>query len=210
MCLQIHRFCVVSLNINDLLSCLNLLAGTGLSVYLDGQRIRHECHPTYLGVTLDRTLSYREHLTKTAGKLKNRNNLLMKLAGSTCTASANTPPSSALALFYSAAEYCAPVMTTTMMMMMMMTMMKACLPRVHSVVVPVHHAADSERRDVQAAPAAAQKALESMSVSDVEMKVLTSELHIITYNNTTIRVPKNQFCFIYMHYRVAQKSEVTV
>ena len=54
-----------------------------LSVYLNGQRLRHECHPTYLGVTLDRTLSYREHLTKTAGKLKNRNNLLMKLAGST-------------------------------------------------------------------------------------------------------------------------------
>jgi len=51
-----------------------------LSVYLDGQRLRHECHPTYLGVTLDHTLFYREHLTKTAGKLKNRNNLLMKLA----------------------------------------------------------------------------------------------------------------------------------
>ena len=50
---------------------------------MDGQRLRHECHPTSLGVTLDRTLSYREHLTKTAGKLKNRNNLLMKLAGST-------------------------------------------------------------------------------------------------------------------------------
>ena len=39
---------------------------------------------------LDPTLSYREHLTKTAGKLKNRNNLLMKLAGSTWGASANT------------------------------------------------------------------------------------------------------------------------
>ena len=36
-----------------------------------------------IGVTLDHTLSYREHLTKTAGKLKNQNNLLMKLAGST-------------------------------------------------------------------------------------------------------------------------------
>ena len=39
-----------------------------LSVYLDGLRLRHECHPTYVGVTLDRTLSYREHLTKTAGR----------------------------------------------------------------------------------------------------------------------------------------------
>jgi len=76
---------------------------------MDGQRLRHECHPTSLGVTLDRTLSYREHLTKTAGKLKNRNNLLMKLAGSTWGASANTLRSSALALCYSAAEYCAPV-----------------------------------------------------------------------------------------------------
>jgi len=51
-----------------------------LSVYLDGQHLWYECHPTYLGVTLDRTLSYREHLTRTAGKLKNRNNLLMKLS----------------------------------------------------------------------------------------------------------------------------------
>ena len=61
---------------------------------LDGQRLRHECHPTYVGVTLDPTLSYREHLTMTASKLKNRNNLLMKLAGSTCSASANTLRSS--------------------------------------------------------------------------------------------------------------------
>ena len=81
-----------------------------LSIYLDGQRLRYECHPTYLGVTLHRTLSYREHLTKTAGKVKNRNNL-MKLAGSTWGASDadNTLRSSGLALCYSAAEYCAPV-----------------------------------------------------------------------------------------------------
>jgi len=87
----------------------NTSATRELLVYLDGQRLRHECHPTYLGVTLDRTLSYKEHLTKTAGKLKNRNNLLMKLAGSTWGASANTLRSAALALCYSAAEYCAPV-----------------------------------------------------------------------------------------------------
>jgi len=60
-------------------------------------------------LTLDCMLSYRKHLPKTVGKLKNRNNLLMKLAGSTWGASANTLRSSALALCYSAAEYCAPV-----------------------------------------------------------------------------------------------------
>ena len=75
-----------------------------LAYMMDGQCLQHECHPTYLGLTLDRTLSYRVHLTKTAGKLKNRNNLLMKLAGSTWGASANTLRSSALALCYSAAE----------------------------------------------------------------------------------------------------------
>jgi len=87
----------------------NTSATRELSVYLDDQPLRHECYPTYLGVSLDRTLSYKGHLTKTARKLKNRNNLLMKLAGSTWGASANTLRSSALALCYSAAEYCAPV-----------------------------------------------------------------------------------------------------
>jgi len=87
----------------------NTSATHKLSVYLDGQHLWHECHPTYLGVTIDRTLSYREHFTKTAGKLKNRNNLLMKLAGSTYGASANTLRLSPLALRYSSAEYCAPV-----------------------------------------------------------------------------------------------------
>ena len=84
----------------------NTSATHKLSVYLYGQRLRHERHPTYLGVTLDRSLYYREHLAKTAGKLKNRNNSLMKIIGSTW--SAKTLWSSALALCYSAAEYCAP------------------------------------------------------------------------------------------------------
>ena len=35
----------------------NTSATRELSVYLDGQRLQHGCHPTYLGVTLDRTLS---------------------------------------------------------------------------------------------------------------------------------------------------------
>jgi len=64
---------------------------------------------TYLGVTLDRTLSFREHLTKTARQLKNRNNLLMKLAGSSWGANTETLRTSIMALCYSVAEYCAPV-----------------------------------------------------------------------------------------------------
>ena len=95
---------IASKTISSVFRLHNISATRELSVYLDGQ-----CHPTYLGVTLDRTLSYREHLAKTAGKLKNRNNLLMKLAGTTWGVSANTLRSSALALCYSAAEYYASV-----------------------------------------------------------------------------------------------------
>ena len=54
-----------------------------------------------------RALTYHEHLKKTAAKVNTRNNLLAKLAGSTLGAKASTLRSSALALCYSAAEYCA-------------------------------------------------------------------------------------------------------
>jgi len=110
------------------------------SVYLDGQHLWHECHSTYLGVTLDHTLSYRHHLTKTAGKLKNRNNLLMKLAGSTWGASANTLQSSALALCYSAAEYCSPVWSrsahTSQVNVQLNSTMRLISGTVHSTPLP--------------------------------------------------------------------------
>ena len=86
---------------------LNTSAAHELGVHMEGQQLRHDPNPVYLGVTLDRTLSrdhLRQHLTKTAGKLQSRNNLLMKLAGSSWGANANTLRSSALALCYSVAE----------------------------------------------------------------------------------------------------------
>jgi len=120
----------------------NSSANHELSVYLDGQCLRHECHPTNLEVTLDRTLSYREHLTKTAGKLKNWNNLLMNLAGSTWGASANRPNtlrSSALGLCYSAAEYCAPVWSRAALLTQVRSMCSWTLPCVSSLVPSVLH-----------------------------------------------------------------------
>ena len=66
-------------------------------------------YPVYLGVTLDRTLSYREHLTRRAAKLKSINNMIVKLAGTSWAASASTLCTSALAPRYSVAEYCCPV-----------------------------------------------------------------------------------------------------
>jgi len=87
----------------------NAKANQELDIYLKGQRIRHDPKPTYLGVTLDRALTFHDHLKKTAAKVGTRNNLLSKLAGTSWGASAKTLKTTALALCYSTAEYCAPV-----------------------------------------------------------------------------------------------------
>ena len=79
----------------------NASATRELNVFLNNKRLKHEKNPVYLGVTLDRTLTYRAHIEKTAGKLKTRNNLLAKLTGTTWRADACTMRSSALALCYS-------------------------------------------------------------------------------------------------------------
>jgi len=80
-----------------------------LNVCLNGLCLKHEFQQVFLGVTLDQTLSYRAHIFKTATKLKTRNNLISKLAGSTWGAKADTLLASSLALCYSVAEYCCPV-----------------------------------------------------------------------------------------------------
>uniref|UniRef100_A0A1B0D7K7 Uncharacterized protein n=1 Tax=Phlebotomus papatasi TaxID=29031 RepID=A0A1B0D7K7_PHLPP len=66
-------------------------------------------HPKYLGVTLDRTLTYKPHLEKTAKKTRSRVNIIQKLTGTTWVADAQSPRTATLAIVYSAAEHCAPV-----------------------------------------------------------------------------------------------------
>ena len=88
---------------------LNASANKELTVIMDGKQLVHDPNPVYLGVTLDRSLTYKKHLEKLGGKVKTRNNLLSKLAGSTWGADAPTLQTAALSLCYSAAEYCAPV-----------------------------------------------------------------------------------------------------
>ena len=65
--------------------------------------------PKYVGVTLDRTLSYKTHIHNTEMKVATRDNLLKKLANSRCGTNARTIRTTALALCYSTAEYAAPV-----------------------------------------------------------------------------------------------------
>ena len=63
----------------------------------------------YIGVTLDRTRSYKAHIENTKTKAGTRNNIIRKLKHSKWGATPTTIKSSGLALCFSAAEYACPV-----------------------------------------------------------------------------------------------------
>ena len=87
----------------------NREAKRGLNVNINGRRLTCQRTPTYLGVKLDRTLTYRDHLTALRGKVMARSALIRRLAGTSWGASTPTLRTSTLALVYAPAEYCAPV-----------------------------------------------------------------------------------------------------
>ena len=59
----------------------------------------------HLGVTLDRCLTFKEHVNKTRAKVSTRDNILRKLTTSTWEATPFVLRTSSLALSYSPAEY---------------------------------------------------------------------------------------------------------
>ena len=65
--------------------------------------------PTYLGVKLDRSLTFRHHLETLRKKLATRITLLRRLVGSGWGAGSKTLYTAAQSLVYATAEYCAPV-----------------------------------------------------------------------------------------------------
>lgn len=73
------------------------------------QQIRNNPNPTFLWITLDRTLTYKEYLTKVAAKIKTRSNIINKLALTTYGSDAGTIKIFAFTFIYSVAEYHAPV-----------------------------------------------------------------------------------------------------
>ena len=86
----------------------NKEAKTSLKVVWNKTELENTTHPKYLGVTLDRSLSYKQHIRNTKMKVATRNNLLTKLA--TSKWGANPSPIRITALLsYSTAEYAAPV-----------------------------------------------------------------------------------------------------
>ena len=80
-----------------------------LSISVEGRDLPYCAEPTYLGIKLDRALTFRRHLESLRKKLTTRVGLLRRLAGSTWGAGATTLRTATLALVHSAAEYCAPV-----------------------------------------------------------------------------------------------------
>jgi hypothetical protein len=84
-------------------------AGRKLNVLFCGERLHHQDAPRYLGVRLDRSLTYRHNLEGLRDKLKTRNNIISKLAGTSWGCDMKALRTSSLALVYSAAEYCSPI-----------------------------------------------------------------------------------------------------
>ena len=80
-----------------------------LKISWNGETLQNDSFPVYLGVTLDRTLSFGEHIRKLKAKVASRNNLLGKLANCNWGADPKTLRTTALALSYSTAEYCSAV-----------------------------------------------------------------------------------------------------
>jgi len=76
---------------------------------LKGVKVNHNFTPKYLGVTLDGSLSFRNHIEKLQKKLKTRVNLVQKLAKTGCGADDATLRMATIALVYSTAEHGAPV-----------------------------------------------------------------------------------------------------
>ena len=80
-----------------------------LKVYNNGGLLPFCPTPTYLGVKLDRSLTFRHHLVALRKKLSSCVTLLRRLVGSGWGAGAKTLRIATLSLVYSTAGYCAPV-----------------------------------------------------------------------------------------------------
>ena len=87
----------------------NRKANRQLNISWCGKKLEHTPSPIYLGVTLDRTLSYSTHIAKVKAKSAARNKVLMKLASSKWGTHPSTIKTTALALCYSTAENAFPV-----------------------------------------------------------------------------------------------------
>ena len=62
--LHLLIFIITTKTVNSVFHLHNASASRPLAVLMDGQPLKHDSFPVYLGVTLDRTLSHRQHLQR--------------------------------------------------------------------------------------------------------------------------------------------------
>ena len=87
----------------------NRKASQTLELRWNDVKIENDAEPKFLDVTLDRTLTFKQHGLNFAAKIQSRNNLTSKLANSRWKASPHVLRTTALAMCYSVAEYACPV-----------------------------------------------------------------------------------------------------
>ena len=80
-----------------------------LKVVWHGKLLAYSHKPVYLGVTLDRCLTYKDHIAKTKAKTGARNSILNTLANTNWGTDAKTIRTTSMALCFSCAEYAFPV-----------------------------------------------------------------------------------------------------
>lgn len=100
-------------NVSKTASCVfhlnNRKANRQLKIRFNGGDVEHEKFPKYLGVYLDRSLTFRRNMQSIQSRLKSRINIVQKLTGTTWGCSANTLRTTTKALILSVADYCSPV-----------------------------------------------------------------------------------------------------
>ena len=94
----------LKLSVSSCFHLSNRQANTNLTIQCGDKVLPLEKQPKYLGVTLDRTLTFKCHLTQTAAEVQAHNNLIRRLAGTTWGANYNTLKVSATALVFFCCE----------------------------------------------------------------------------------------------------------
>lgn len=100
-------------NVEKTVSCVfhlnNRQANRQLQLRFDSGDVRHEKFPKYLGIYLDRSLTFKHNMESVRNRLKSRVNIIQKLTGTTWGCSAKTLRITTKAMILSVAEYCSPV-----------------------------------------------------------------------------------------------------
>ncbi len=86
----------------------NREASRQINIMVDSTRLQSQASPTYLGVKLDRTLSFKQHLDSAKAKTTACTARIRRIVGTTWGATTKTLRISTEALVFTAAEYCAP------------------------------------------------------------------------------------------------------